>query len=64
MKSGVPESGAKLQHLADNEWLSDNHDKTVHAIERLSVATVPMRYLLRTRVNSTHPHSLLKAAKP
>ena len=51
--------------LADNEqWLSNNRDKTVHAIERLSVATVPMRYLLRTRVNSTHPHSLLKAAKP
>jgi hypothetical protein len=53
--------------LADNEqWLSSNHDKTVHARERPSVSTapVPMRqYLLRTRGNSTNP-SLLKAAKP
>ena len=54
--------------LADNEqWLSNNRDKTVHAIERPSVSTasVPLRhYLLRTRGNSTNPHSLLKAAKP
>jgi ABC-type Zn uptake system ZnuABC Zn-binding protein ZnuA len=51
--------------LADNEqWLSNNRDKTVHAIERLSAASVPtMRYLLRTRGNSTDPHSSLKAAK-
>jgi hypothetical protein len=53
--------------LADNEqWLSSNHDKTVHARERPSVSTasVPMRqYLLRARRNSPNP-SLLKAAKP
>ena len=52
--------------LADNEqWLSNNRDKTVHAIERLSAASVPtMRYLLRTRGNCTDPSSSLKAAKP
>lgn len=50
---------------ADNEqWLSSNHDKTVHALERPSAASVPtMRYLLRTLGNSTNPYSLLKAAK-
>jgi hypothetical protein len=55
--------------LADNEqWLSDNHDKTVHASERPSVSTgsgpMGQYLLLRTRGNSTDPHSLLKAAKP
>jgi hypothetical protein len=52
--------------LADNEqWLSSNRDKTVHAIERLSAASVPTtRYLLRTRGNCSDPSSLLKAAKP
>jgi hypothetical protein len=54
--------------LADNEqWLSSNYDKTVHARERPSVsaASVPTsQYLLRSRGNCTHPHSLLKAAKP
>jgi hypothetical protein len=54
--------------LADNEqWLSSNHDKTIHAPERPSVsaASVPtMRCLLRTRGNSIDPDSSLKAAKP
>jgi hypothetical protein len=55
-----------LSTLADNEqWLSSNRDKTVHAIERLSAASVPTtRYLLRTRGNCSDPSSLLKAAKP
>jgi hypothetical protein len=47
--------------LADNEqWLSNNRDKTVHAIERPSVftASVPTaQYLLRTRGDCTDPHS-------
>jgi hypothetical protein len=54
--------------LADNEqWLSSNHDKTIHACERPSVSTesVPTGpYLLRTRDNCTDPPSSLKAAKP
>lgn len=54
--------------LADNEqWLFSNYDKTVHARERPSVSTAsvpPRQYLLRTRGHSTHPHSLLEAAKP
>ena len=54
--------------LADNEqWLSNNHDKTVHSRERSSVSTASVptsRYLLRTRGNCTNPPSLLKAAKP
>ena len=53
--------------LADNEqWLSDNHDKTVHARERPSVSTASVptgQYLLRTRGDCTPP-SLLKATKP
>lgn len=53
--------------LADNEqWLSNNHDKTVHARERSSVsmASVPTgQYLLRT-CGDCIPPSLLKAAKP
>jgi hypothetical protein len=52
--------------LADNEqWLSDNHDKTVHARERSSsTASVPTgQYLLRT-CGDCIPPSSLKAAKP
>jgi hypothetical protein len=51
--------------LADNEqWLSDNHDKTVHARERPSAASVPTMQYLLNRGNCINPHSLLKAAKP
>jgi hypothetical protein len=67
-KQGFQDLERSISTLADNEqWLSDNHDKTVHARERPSVSTasVPtMRYLLRTRGNCTDPHASLKAAKP
>jgi hypothetical protein len=54
--------------LADNEqWLSNNRDKTIHACERPSVSTASVPtgpYFLRTRDNCTDPPSSLKAAKP
>jgi hypothetical protein len=57
-------SGASSTRADNEQWLSSNHDKTVHALERPSAASVPtMRYLLRTLGNSTNPYSLLKAAK-
>jgi hypothetical protein len=54
--------------LADNEqWLSNNRDKTVHAHERPSVSTASVptaQYLLTTRGNCTDPPASLEAAQP
>jgi hypothetical protein len=67
-KRGFQDLERSFTTLADNEqWLSDNHDKTVHARERPSVSTASVptgQYLLRSRANSTHPPSLTRRSSP